>query len=325
MKNRHSFFRFAQVLLIYTLLVILWGAWVRISHSGDGCGDTWPLCNGQIIPDAQQKKTWVEFSHRLTSGLFGLIVIYIYWACRQIFPKGSPARKASLATLVFMITEALLGAKLVLFGLVGNNDSAFRLFAMSLHQINSMLLSGSVAMLVLFASGMPERLQLAGEKAAETKKNWPLIFLLAILAVAVTGGFAALSTTLFPSTSLFAGWTEDFAPDAHYLVRLRISHPVLATFVGGGLALYFWLRAQLETQPVIRQSTLHAAGMLTVAVVFGYLTLFRLAPIWMKVMHLLIAHLVWISLLKWAALKYSNFKWTTHSTPSSGAGIESSH
>ncbi|MBC7370781.1 MAG: COX15/CtaA family protein [Bdellovibrionaceae bacterium] len=303
MKTRQSFFRFAQFLLIYTLLVILWGAWVRISHSGDGCGDTWPLCHGQIIPDAQQKKTWVEFSHRITSGLFGLIVLYVYWQARKLYPKGSAVRKAALACLIFMITEALLGAKLVLFGLVGSNDSAFRLFAMSLHQINSMLLSGSVAMLLLYASGLPDRLAASPSTEVSAKFKWGGIFLLGILAVAVTGGFAALSTTLFPATSLLTGWTEDFAPDAHYLIRLRISHPVLATLIGGGLSLYFWLRAQVETRPILRQSTLHIAGMLAVAVVFGYLTLFSLAPIWMKVVHLLIAHLVWISLLKWVALK----------------------
>jgi cytochrome c oxidase assembly protein subunit 15 len=43
--------------------------------------------------------------------------------------------------------------------------------------------------------------------------------------------------------------------------------------------------------------------MFAVAVVFGYITLFSLAPIWMKVLHLLIAHLVWIVLLRWYVLK----------------------
>lgn len=304
MKTQSQLARFAQVLLIYTLLVILWGAWVRISHSGDGCGESWPLCNGKLIPTADQKKTWVEFSHRLTSGLFGLLVIYLFWAGRKMAPTGTALRKALLAVLIFMITEALLGAKLVLFGLVGANDSFFRLFAMGLHQVNSLLLSGSVALVALFASDLPEK----AKQAALLTTKTPLpklarMFLVFFVLVSITGAFASLAATLFPSTSVMEGIAKDFAPDAHYLLRIRISHPILATLIGSGLALFFWLRTHEEKNPIVRTATLQVGLMLVTAVVFGYLTLFSLAPIWMKVTHLLIAHLVWIALLRWYALK----------------------
>jgi cytochrome c oxidase assembly protein subunit 15 len=298
MKTKPQFHRFAQFLLVYTLLVILWGAWVRISHSGDGCGATWPLCNGQMIPEAQQKKTWVEFSHRLTSGLFGLLVIYMFFVGRKLFGPGEVLRKALLATLIFMITEALLGAKLVLFGLVGGNDSPLRLFVMGLHQINSLLLSGSVAMVVLYSGGLIDKAKGALPNSDENKKmKWG--FLILFLCVAVTGAFASLSATLFPSTSVMEGIAHDFTPNAHYLLRLRISHPILATLIGGGLALYFWLKAQSEKNPVLQKILLQVALIFVFGVIFGYITLFSLAPIWMKVTHLLIAHLIWISLLQW--------------------------
>ena len=61
---------------LYTIIVILWGAWVRISHSGNGCGDHWPLCGGEFIPTEATAKTWIEYSHRMMSGLYGLIVFY---------------------------------------------------------------------------------------------------------------------------------------------------------------------------------------------------------------------------------------------------------
>lgn len=305
MKTHAQLHRFAQFLLLYTLLVILWGAWVRISHSGDGCGASWPLCNGQIIPAAEHKKTWVEFSHRITSGIFGLLVIYLYAAGRKLAPKGTTLRKALFAVLVFMITEALLGAKLVLFGLVGNNDSFFRLFAMGLHQVNSLFLSGSVALVALFSSDLPAKamqaIKAAGQQRALPK--WTVGFLVLFTLVAITGAFASLSSTLFPSSSVLEGIAKDFAPDAHYLLRLRISHPILATLIGGGLALFFWFKSQDEGNDVLRKSTLQASLIFVFAVVFGYLTLFSLAPIWMKVSHLLIAHLVWIALLRWYVLK----------------------
>lgn len=304
MKTKSSFHRFAQFLLIYTLLVILWGAWVRISHSGDGCGDSWPLCKGQIIPEAEHKKTWVEFSHRLTSGLFGLLVIYLFWAGRKLFEKQEPIRKAILATLIFMITEALLGAKLVLFGLVGTNDSPFRLFAMGLHQVNSLLLSGSVALVALYSSDMPEKLRASlTEKTKEPLPKWTVSFLIFFIVIAVTGAFASLSTTLFPSSSLMEGISQDFSDNAHYLLRLRISHPILATSIGASIAMFFWLRSQLEQNALVRTATVQVAVIFMGGIVFGYLTLFSLAPIWMKVIHLLIAHVIWITLVRWYFLK----------------------
>jgi len=306
MKTTSQLHRFAQFLLVYTLLVILWGAWVRISHSGDGCGASWPLCNGQLIPAAEQKKTWVEYSHRLTSGLFGLLVIYLFFQGRKLAEPGTALRKSLVAVLVFMITEALLGAKLVLFGLVGANDSVLRLFVMGLHQVNSLLLSGSVALVVLYSSDLPERARAALSPPVTTAKSlpkWTVGLLVLFVSVAITGAFASLSATLFPSASVMEGIAKDFAPDAHYLLRLRISHPILATLIGGGLALFFWMKSQDENNAALRKTTLQVCAVLIVAVVFGYLTLFSLAPIWMKVTHLLIAHVVWITLLRWYALR----------------------
>jgi cytochrome c oxidase assembly protein subunit 15 len=292
MKTNSQFHRFAQALLFYTLLVILWGAWVRISHSGDGCGASWPLCNGQIIPEAEHQKTWVEFSHRLTSGLFGIFVVYMFWQGRKFFDRQAMIRKALLATLIFTITEALLGAKLVLFGLVGNNDSVFRLLVMGLHQVNSLMLSGSVALVALYAGELPQQIKDSVSSRRPLPK-WAFGFLVLFISVAITGGFAAL----------FEGITKDFAPDAHYLLRLRISHPILATLIGSGLAIYFWLRAQEEKTLGLRKVTIQVAMIFAVGVVFGYITLFSLAPIWMKIMHLLIAHLIWIALVRWYFLR----------------------
>lgn len=304
MNNKALFHRFAQFLLFYTLLVILWGAWVRISHSGDGCGDTWPLCKGQLIPDAQQKKTWIEFSHRITSGLFGILVIFLTWKGRLLYNKAERIRTALTSTLVFTITEALLGAKLVLFGLVGNNDSGFRLLAMSLHQINSMLLSGSVALVVIYSGPLLEKINAEKETARRSSPlNWQLSWPILMLVVAVTGGLAALSTTLFPSVSLVDGFMQDLASDSHYLLRLRISHPFLASLVGGGAALFFWLESQRDYNEILRKTCFQMSLIYVVAVIFGYLTLLSLTPAWMKIVHLLIAHIVWISLVRWYVVR----------------------
>ncbi|HWU42030.1 MAG TPA: COX15/CtaA family protein, partial [Bdellovibrio sp.] len=229
--------KFAFGLLLYTILVILWGAWVRISHSGDGCGDTWPLCHGQLIPEAQRGKTWVEYAHRLMSGIYGWIVLYFWWSARKLFDKKDFARKAAFATLIFMITEALLGAKLVLFKLVTTNDTPYRAFVMALHQVNSFMLTGAVAL--TFASATLSE----NPTTTNTTKKYHLLPWL-IVAIGITGAWASLSNSLFPSENLLDGFAADFSSQSHFLIRLRGLHPLLAVTGAGSLALFFWMKTQ---------------------------------------------------------------------------------
>ncbi|UOF01814.1 COX15/CtaA family protein [Bdellovibrio reynosensis] len=291
--NLTRFKNFAFALLAYTVLVILWGAWVRISHSGDGCGDTWPLCHGQLIPEAQRGKTWVEYGHRLMSGLYGFAVIYFWWMARKLYPTGHFARKAALATLIFTITEALLGAKLVLFKLVTTNDTPYRAFVMALHQLNSFLLTGAVAL--TFAAALASH-----ELPKENSKDKVYKFLpLVIIVIGITGAWASLSNSLFPTHNLWEGLMADFASESHFLVRLRGLHPLLATLGGGSLALYFWLKAQSNDTKLIQERSVQMSLALIGAMIFGVATLVLHAPVWMKIGHLAIAHTIWVLLLQW--------------------------
>ena len=286
---------FAMALLFYTIIVILWGAWVRISHSGDGCGDTWPLCDGKLIPEAEQGKTWVEYIHRLMSGVYGLIVIYFWWICKKNFPQGSLARKAALWTLVFTISEALLGAKLVIFGLVASNDTPFRAFVMALHQVNSLLLSGSITVAWLGCQST-----IAEHYLLKTPFKHVQRFLYLLILVAITGAWASLSTTLFPSESLLSGLMNDFSKDAHYLVRLRVLHPLLAISIGGLFIAIFWKSSlNLDYSLRFRQHSQQTALVFLIALGFGASTLLALSPVWMKIMHLTLVHVVWVLLIRW--------------------------
>jgi cytochrome c oxidase assembly protein subunit 15 len=298
--------RFRQIsflLIFYTVLVILWGAWVRISHSGDGCGDTWPLCHGQLVPEAARGKTWVEYAHRSMSGLFGIFIILLYWRARKLFPKTSLTRKAALWSLIFMITEALLGAKLVLFKLVGTNDSPFRAVAMGLHLVNSLLLAGALTFTWDFSKNLNWKRR--SENPFETqvlktnKLVWACIF--GFILIGVTGALAALSSTLFPATSLAEGLRADWDPSSHYLVRLRGLHPLMGLMVGGGLALSAWMSMNL-LKPEMKEARTRALRLtliLLVGILFGISTLVSLAPVGMKLGHLTLAYTIWIFLLLW--------------------------
>ncbi len=304
--NKERIKLYSQVLLFYTLLVILWGAWVRISHSGDGCGDTWPLCQGQVIPNALQKKTWIEYTHRMMSGLYGLFVVYFYWIVRNFFPVGSNVRGYALLTLIFMITEALLGAKLVLFGLVGSNSGLFRTFAMSLHQTNSLLLMGSTAAFVFSFKNQQQTWY--PKKIMESFFNENK-FLLALILVAITGAWAALSTTLFPSLSLLSGFQEDFSQNSHFLLKIRLSHPILALSLIGFFVVSFYKKSLNEHIPThLRKINFQTSVVGAIALVFGLLTLFFLSPTWMKLSHLALAHILWIMMVRQAVISLDSAK-----------------
>src|SRR5687767_11229749 len=178
--QRNRFATYAWSVLIYNLLVILWGAYVRASGSGAGCGSHWPLCNGAIVPRAPRVETLIELTHRLTSGVALLLVAVLFvWALRA-FGRGDPRRLGATLSLVFIITEALVGAGLVLFSLVAANASVARALFMALHLVNTFLLLGALALTGWWASGGARlRLRDRGPVAPA--------LLLAILAMLVLG------------------------------------------------------------------------------------------------------------------------------------------
>ena len=140
---RHDAFRrFAWGVLAYNVLVVLWGAYVRASGSGAGCGSHWPLCDGQVVPAAKTIEQVIEFTHRVTSGLAVMSAAVLWLWSFRVFPKGHRGRKTAALSIVFLMMEALLGAGLVLFRYVAKDASAGRALYLSAHLINTQLLLG---------------------------------------------------------------------------------------------------------------------------------------------------------------------------------------
>ncbi|MFN8789838.1 MAG: COX15/CtaA family protein [Bdellovibrionales bacterium] len=288
------FSKWIWALVIYTVFVIIWGAWVRISHSGDGCGQHWPLCEGAFIPQQAAGKTWIEYLHRLTSGLYGIFVAALMIQALRLFPRGSTQRVAAILTFILMIIEAALGAALVLKGLVGENATLYRLFVMTFHQINSLLLVGSTVVWAHLTAGpVFPWTELKGQLRAFS----PLALFVLIPA---TGAWAALANTLFPSLNLTEGLQKDFAPDSPWILRLRVAHPLLALSLGVILALHFYRIALQTSDSAVRQAALRVSAVFAGALIFGILTLVSLSPVWMKLVHLTWAQVLWISLVSYA-------------------------
>ena len=285
---RRRFAWFAWAVLGFNLLVILWGALVRASKSGEGCGDHWPLCNGVVIPHAAQIATLIEFTHRASTGIAFLSVLAMaIWAFRAF--RGQPVSRAASASLFLIVTEALLGAGLVLFKYVGADQSTGRAIYLSAHLVNTMLLLAAMALTAWWASG-----HRAFEPSGANTTTIAFA-LIAALIIAITGAMTALTDTLYPVRSLGAGFTADFSAASPALVRLRVLHPVIA------LAASVYIVIAAST--VRRSQRLGSVVIALVAVQLatGMLNIWLLAPIWLQLVHLLLADLLWIALVLLAA------------------------
>jgi heme A synthase len=286
-----SFARYAWFVLAYNVVVILWGVFLRASKSGDGCGQHWLTCHGEVIPSAPEMKTVIEFSHRLTSGLaFIAVLVLLVWTFRK-FGKGHPIRKTAIVSFVFIITEALVGAGLVLTGNTAETLTASRPFWMAGHLINTFILLAFLSLTAWFASG--------GKTFNFKAQPKVLLFLgiavLGIFFVGMSGSVAALSSMLFPSGTLTEGVAKDFSAASHILLRLRVSHPILSIMVAVFLV---FLAGWLKSKAVGNFRVKRWANVLTILIIaqiaFGALTLLTLAPIVMQIGHLFLADAVWI-------------------------------
>lgn len=297
----NRFAKFAWTVLAYNILVVLWGAYVRATGSGAGCGSHWPLCNGEVIPRAPQVETMIEFTHRLTSGLAFLLVLWmLIWVFRK-YTAGHIVRKGAAWSMFFIITEALVGAGLVLFEWVAHDASMGRVISMAVHLVNTFLLLAALALTAWWASG-GEAPNLKGHGF----QTWLFaIGFILMLVLGVSGAVTALGDTLFPSASLAEGLREDFSSGAHFLIRLRVWHPVIAILTGMYLLFLAGFIAMFRVNPVIRRLAALLAGLFLIQGIAGLINLALLAPVWMQLVHLLLADLVWLSLVLLAAANFS--------------------
>lgn len=284
---------------VLALLIVIWGAFVRISGSGNGCGESWPLCKGKLFPDANIN-TYIEYIHRSTSGIFLILSIYLpFFVRKKLGAKHAAYFGAKIFTLSAII-EALIGAALVLGSLVANNDSLFRAGIMAIHLMNTFFMFASLTLTwALTAFKFPV-------------VNWKQILLLGLIpalysVAAILGGIASLAGTLFPSDSLAEGLIKDFNSSSHPLLKLRILHPLAGIVF---LAVYLYLTLKEES----KQTLLKPLSYLIIFHVgFGVASLLSLSPVWMKLSHLLLVELIWISICY--VIFYANIEENISYTP----------
>lgn len=291
MMPTRRFARYAWLVVAWNVATILWGAFVRATGAGAGCGSHWPLCNGQVLPRAPAAETLIEYSHRASSGVALLLVIGLVIFSRRIGVPGGLVRRAAWASLALVVAEALIGAGLVLFGWVAQDQSLGRVITVSLHLVNTLLLLAALTVTAR-AAAFPADLRLRWSRSAGFLWGAGLAGL-AILGA--TGAITALGDTLFPAHTLAQGLAADASATASGLIRLRVVHPVLAVLVGGGV-LALAGRLAVGGREIAR-----LAAWLRFAIVVqwaaGAVNIVLLAPVWMQILHLLLADVAWILLV----------------------------
>lgn len=287
-----SFRRFAWFTLAVNVVVIAWGGFVRATGSGAGCGQHWPMCNGVVVPRSPSAEMLVEYTHRLTSGLaLVLVVVLLVWS-RRVFAPGHRARTAATASMALMIVEALAGAALVLFGWVAHDTSMARVWVMPVHLTNTFLLLAAIALTAFWSE--PE----SARSGARAPLGAAFVAALAgVILAGITGAIAALGDTLFPATSFVAGITADVDSRGALLLRLRTLHPIVATLAG--LACVAAARSALDggASERTRRAALSLVVVVLVQLAAGFVNVMLLAPVWMQILHLVLADVIWILLV----------------------------
>ncbi len=283
--------RFAWLVLAFTIAVVLWGAYVRATGAGAGCGNHWPLCNGEVLPQSPGAKTVIEFTHRLMSGADGILILVLFVWARRVFPRGHLARMGAGLSITFLVTEALIGAALVKLEQVAQNASVGRAWSLSGHLINTLVLLACLTLTAWWADSPPLE--------SGRRRDWMIMpAIVLVVLTGISGAIAALGDTLFPATSLASGIHQDFSPVASVFLRLRLFHPLLAITTAVWLAVYAARTIRVPGAKRYARSLLLLIGLQVAA---GALNLLLLAPVWMQIVHLLLADLVWIALVLAAA------------------------
>lgn len=287
---------YAWTTLVYTGLVAVWGAYVRATGSGAGCGNHWPLCNGEVVPRAPTLETVIELSHRLTSGLVGLLALVLaVWAVRR-FGLRHRVGGAALASLGLTVVEALLGAALVRFDLVVDNPSGVRGFVVGAHLVNTLLLLGAFTLTAAWATGEREAspwgpVLLKGQGATAWLLGTGLV---ALCLLGASGAVTALGDTLYPVSEMTEQALVQLPPAGAVLVRLRVLHPFLSVAVGIYLIVTAALVRLLRPHPSVARLGLSLAVLFTAQLGVGVVNIALAAPVWLQLVHLATAYSVWV-------------------------------
>lgn len=301
-QKRRFFAIYAWSFLAFNIYTILSGAFVRATGSGAGCGDHWPLCNGRLLPNLTFFHTIIEFTHRISSGVVTAGVLILLLGAFLVAPKRDLVRVSAMYALVFVVCEALLGAGLVLFHLVDENSSLLRAIVMSCHLFLTFALLASLSLCAAWASSFPQ------PRFLRDRKRLFLVgcLLLGFCLIGVSGALTALGDLFFKPHHIGENWIQEMTSADHFLKSLRAYHPIISVVVGFFALFFMWKETKESSQPLQRGLCWLVTFLILIQFCCGFLNIYLGVPIWLQILHLFNADLVWVGVVLFSNMVLSS-------------------
>ncbi len=292
--------RLAWTALALAYVHSVFGAIVRISGSGMGCGEHWPDCNGSVVPTVTSYTVAVEVSHRylaalLLSATLALVVVAIVRrAAPGVSGPGGVLRPATLA-LALIVTAALVGMVVVKLSL--SNP-----YVIAVHYSIAMITLAALVLAVQRAGGLGARVVRAGTAPGRTYRGARAATVLAFVVV-VLGALTANVPGAAGSCRGFP-WCSEGVMIGGAPLGIQLAHRTLAIL----LVLHLWVSAivvtrRRESKPVVRAAQVAAAVIGLQLVVAALLVGLHLPPV-LQSLHQAVGTVLWIAVFAFAALAH---------------------
>lgn len=268
--------RYAWFVLVFNVGVIVFGAFVRATGSGAGCGPSWPTCRPAASPEVEAERA-IELTHRGTAGVALVLVAILAVLVWRNTSSGHPARTGAVLSVLAIVGEALIGALIVLAEWVADDASIPRAVSVPLHLLNTLFLL-AVLSLTIFWLGGGGRLDF---KAKSGDRRWVALGGTALVLITATGAVTALADTLFPKGTTTV---------QNFLTDLRVVHPILAI----AAAAIGWVVASRSNRG--RGASAYALPWLVgLMLLTGLVNVLLGVPVWMQLVHLVLADTLWVA------------------------------
>ncbi|MBY6180597.1 COX15/CtaA family protein [Staphylococcus warneri] len=208
---------------IIMTFVQLGGALVTKTGSEDGCGSSWPLCNGAFLPQNLPIQTIIELSHRAVSALSLIVVLWLVITAWKHIGYIKEIKPLSIISVGFLLLQALVGAAAVIWQ---QND-----YVLALHFGISLVSFSSVFLITLIVFSIDQKYE--ADEVIIKKPLRTLTWLMAIIVYLTIYTGALVRHT--DSSLAYGAWPvpfEDIVPhNVHDWVQFAHRGMALVTFM----------------------------------------------------------------------------------------------
>lgn len=289
-----GFPRLALVTTLLTLGLIVFGAVVRVTDSGLGCGEHWPLCNGTIFPPLDNITAWIEWLHRLFAALIGVLgIAMLVVAVRAYRTRNPRVLNITIVAAVLFTIQSGLGALVVLRSLP--------VLAVTLHLATAMLLLGALLLAAVVASYRPGAASTSNTVTMLAFTTAALALVIILSGALVRGSGATLACTEWPLC-----YGQILPTQQGSLAVIHMFHRFAVVALGISIALLaYYVFAERQDQRLRALAIAALVVYLGQAGVGAMFVITRAQPIW-GAAHVGLAATTWALLVALTAIEWLN-------------------